>query len=492
MNSNSLNKKIGVATKWSVVTEIAAKFISPISNMILARFLTPEAFGVVATATMITSFADIFTDAGFQKYLIQHEFKDKEEQYDSTTVAFWTNFGISIFLWIMIIASRDWLAVLVGNPGLGMVIAVACFSLPLTSFSSIQMALFRRAFDFKTLFIVRIIAVCIPLIVTVPLAFFTRSYWSIIVGNISVNFINAVILTIKSEWKPRLYYSYKRLKQMFSFSFWTLVEQISIWLTSYIDTFIVGTLLTTHYLGIYKTSTTTVNQIIALITSAITPVLFSALSRVQDNDFEFKKIFFKFQRLVGIVVIPLGAGIYLYRNLITDIMLGKQWIEAAGFVGMWGMMSSISIIFSHFSSEAYRAKGRPKISLIIQVSHLIILIPTVYFSCQIGYEILYKARALVRIELILANMLMMWVLFKITPIMQVKNVIPEIISTGIMIICGMLLRDVLTGNVWKFITIVICITVYFGVLLLIPYHRKEIIELIKPYVMKLRGKLYRK
>ena len=89
MNSNNLNKKIGMAAKWSIATEIAAKLISPVSNMILARFLTPEAFGVVATVTMVTSFADMFTDAGFQKYLVQHEFKDKNDQYDSTTVAFW-------------------------------------------------------------------------------------------------------------------------------------------------------------------------------------------------------------------------------------------------------------------------------------------------------------------------------------------------------------------------------------------------------------------
>ena len=125
MNSNNLNKKIGMAAKWSIATEIAAKLISPVSNMILARFLTPEAFGVVATVTMVTSFADMFTDAGFQKYLVQHEFKDKNDQYDSTTVAFWTNLAISIFLWCVLILTRNGLARMVGNPTLGNVIAVA-------------------------------------------------------------------------------------------------------------------------------------------------------------------------------------------------------------------------------------------------------------------------------------------------------------------------------------------------------------------------------
>ena len=96
---SSDNSKIIGATKWSAITEIAAKLILPISNMVLARILTPDAFGVVATISMIVSFAEIFTDAGFQKYLIQHEFEDDTDREQSTTVAFWGNFILSIILW---------------------------------------------------------------------------------------------------------------------------------------------------------------------------------------------------------------------------------------------------------------------------------------------------------------------------------------------------------------------------------------------------------
>ena len=61
------NSKIAKATRWSAVTEVAAKLVAPVASMILARVLTPEAFGIVATLTMIITFAEIFTDAGFQK-----------------------------------------------------------------------------------------------------------------------------------------------------------------------------------------------------------------------------------------------------------------------------------------------------------------------------------------------------------------------------------------------------------------------------------------
>ena len=208
----NLNDKILGATKWSAITEIIAKLIVPITNMILARILAPEAFGIIATITMIISFVDMFTDAGFQKILIQYEFKSKEDLNLFANVAFWTNLIISIVLWSLIIIFSDRIAYMVGNNGLGNVIAIACIQLPLTSFSSIQMSIYRRNFDFKTLFAVRIVSILIPFFITIPLAFLGFSYWSLILGNIASHLFNAIILTLKSTWKPRLVYkfSFKR------------------------------------------------------------------------------------------------------------------------------------------------------------------------------------------------------------------------------------------------------------------------------------------
>ena len=143
---SKLNQNVINATMWSSLTEISSKLIAPITTMVLARLLTPEAFGVVATVTMIISFTQLFSDAGFQRYLIQYEFKNDDEKYKTTNVAFLSNIVLSILLWIIIIFFKDSLAVVVGNPGLGNVIAIACVSIPIAAFSSIQMALYKRSF----------------------------------------------------------------------------------------------------------------------------------------------------------------------------------------------------------------------------------------------------------------------------------------------------------------------------------------------------------
>ena len=481
--SNFIDKVLN-ATKWAAFTEIAAKLVSPITSMILARILAPEAFGVVATVTMIVSFADMFTDAGFQKYLVQHAFKDEEEKFKNANVAFWTNLGLSVFLWFIIIIFQEKIAILVGNPGLGNVVAIASVQLLLTSFSSIQMALYRRDFDFKTLFLVRMISVVIPFTVTLPLAFLGLSYWALIIGTITMQLSNAIILTLKSKWKPKLFYSVEILKKMLSFSIWSLIEAISIWLTTWADTFIIGNALNRHYLGLYKTSTSMVNTLMALITGSTTPVLFSTLSRLQDDEVKFNNMFLKFQRLISIIVFPLGVGIYLYSDLATQILLGSQWSEASGVIGIWALTSSVMIVFGNYCSELYRAKGSPKLSFIAQLLHLIVLVPACIISSKYGFWSLVYTRSLIRLQFVMVHLIIMKFVIKFSISKIFKSVFPTAFSAVAMGVFGYLLQQINEGLIWSLFSIVLCALLYFGILFTFPNMRKEVIGLVKKVLSK--------
>lgn len=250
MNSNTsvIQKSMG----WSLFSEIAAKFVTPVTNMLLARILNPNAFGVLAICNMLVSFVDIITDAGFGKYLVQHDFNDDQEKHAYADVAFWSNLTISVALFLLIILNRTKIAGLLGNTEYSTVISVASIQLVFTSLSSIQTGLFRRQFDFKKLFITRLAVAITPLVVAVPLALAMRSYWALIIGNLAGAFVSSMVLTVMSSWKPHLFYSFSILKEMFSFSFWSLLEGLANWTIFWVDTFMVTNAYSEYYTGIYK------------------------------------------------------------------------------------------------------------------------------------------------------------------------------------------------------------------------------------------------
>lgn len=473
----NLNSKIKNATQWSALTEILAKLVSPVTNMALARILVPEAFGVVATLTMVISFAELFTDAGFQKYLVQHEFSDHTDYELSTNVAFWTNLILSLLIWIGIILFAGPIAKLAGVPGFEVPIIVISMEIPMLAFSSIQMARYRRAFDYKTLFSARMATALVPLVITVPLALVLRSYWALVFGTLARDVLNAVILTLRSDWKPMFRYSYQKLKEMLSFSIWTVVENISIWLTNYIGTFIVGISLSSYYLGLYKTTMSTVNSLMGIISGATMSVLFSALSRCQKDERVFQETFFRFQRLTALLVFPLGFGVFVYRKLAVRIVLGSQWSACEDFFGLWALTSAVTIVLSFYDSEVFRSKGRPKLSVLSQCLHLMAIVPVLIWGMDKGFETLTTARGLVRLQGVLVSMGIMHFAMKIPANKILNNIWCPLFAAAIMAVIGSILRTIMDHILWELVSIVLCALIYGAVLWMIPAGRVLLTEI---------------
>ncbi len=491
MKQDRLNGNLTKATKWSGLTEIGVKLIAPITNSVLARLLVPEAFGVVTTLTMVVSFAEIFTDAGFQKYLVQHEFADEDDLNHSTNVAFWTNLVFSLLLWGIISMFAEPIATLAGSPGCGKAVIAMSLQIPVLAFSSIQMARYRRDMDFKGLFVARMTTAFVPLVITVPLALVFKSYWALVVGTLAKDAFNALILTLRSRWKPRFVYSFRKLKDMLSFSVWTIVENITVWLTNYVGTFVVGFALSNYYLGLYKTTINTVNGCMNVIAAASTQVLFSALSRYQDDEAGFQRIFFKFQRMLSLLLFPLGAGIFMYRQLATDILLGSQWTETTMFLGLWSLTSALSIVFSNINSEVFRSKGKPRLSVLGQCLHLVVLIPVLWLHKDMGFATIALVRSLLRLQMVLVMMLIAHFALGIKIWKVIKNVYPAFAAAIIMAIAGYFLQKVSPLLIWQIASVAICAVVYFLCLMILPGGRRQLMEV--PVVNRiLSGKKLRK
>lgn len=471
--------KVANATKWSVLAEVTAKIATPIVNIILARLLTPDAYGVVASITIITSFADIFTDAGFQKYVIQHEYSSNAELDDNSNVAFTSNFTLSVFIYILIFLFKNKLAVAVGNPDAANGLAVAALSVLCTSFSSIVIARFRRDLEFKPLFVVRLSSALVPLFVTVPLAIILRSYWAIVLGTFIQQLFIAIAVTVLSKYKPKFYFSQDIFFKMASFSAWNLCESLSIWFAGQANIFIVARVLTSYYLGLYRTGMTTINSYMALFTSAITPVLFSSLSRCQSDNKQFESLFNRFQRLLSIIVIPMGFGVWMYRKLAVQILLGSTWVEVTDFMGLWALMSALTIVLSNMACEVYRSKGEPKVSFALQVFYLLYYIPVIYFSAQKGFDFLCIASCLVRLPPIIFDLMTLQIRYKFKLRQIMHNILYPILASVLMCLLASVLQKMRASIVWDFISIGICIFFYGMIILLNKTYRKEICSLLK-------------
>lgn len=475
----SLGARAANAAKWSIATQVIAKLIAPVTTMLLARILTPEAFGIVATANMVTSLADMITDAGFQRFLVQHDFNNDDELSLSACVAFWTNLLVSITFVLLIAVFRDQLAALTGNPDMGMLLVAASFSLPLTSLVSVQTALYQRKLDFRTLFTSKVSSSLIILAVSVPLAFAGFSFWAMVIGTISSNLFLAVWLTAASEWKPQLRYSFAALKEMLSFGIWILTESFAVWLNSWSGVFIIGIMLSATEVGYYKTTTAMCNSILTVITAAVLPVAYSSLAKVKNESTRFEAVFLKMQGYLALCLVPLAAGMFVYRDLCVTILFGDQWGVVAPLFGRWMLMSCFVVVFGYMCSEAYRAMGKPQYSVVVQALYLIPYLPSLYFAALGGFECLSIVMPFVRLFLLAINLTVMKLTIGISPLKMLMNIKWTYLQTILAFIPGAVLAALVPGMPATIAGVALTIVLYAALIWFTPSTRQEVLELLE-------------
>lgn len=481
-----MDTKVVAAAKWSLITEVLAKLITPVTNIILAHILAPTAFGILATIMMVISFAEMLADAGFQKFLVQYEFESEDEKQKNVSVAFISNIVLAIVLCLVIIIWRDELAILVGNEGLGFPLAVMGAMLPLGAFSSIQMAMYRRSFNFKFLLSIRMITIITPLFISIPMALAGFDYWSLIAGLLAAHLFTAIALCVRQEKLISIYFSSTVFRKMFSFSAWSLAEAFSIWLTAWVDTFIISHFLDAYYLGLYKMPTAIVTTVMAIATSSMAPVLFSALSRHQHNQVEFEKTFLTFQRYMALFLVPLGVGMFVYQDFIVEILLGPQWKLAGIVLGSWALSSSLVTAISYLISEAFRAKGMPNISFLAQMAHLFVLIPVIYVCVQYDFTTFVYARSIVRVQMIAVLLYLLAIYVGMNAWLVIRNIKSYIIASAVVGTGSYVLLHLHNSMIWTIFCICISLILYLVVLYLFPTERIILTKIWESVLLRLK------
>lgn len=484
---NALNEKVRVATKWTFFAELFAKIISPVTGMILARLLTPEAFGVMASVMVVTSFAEIFADAGFQKYFVQHEFYNEEEKRRCFGTALTTSCIVAGLIWLLIICFARDIAILLGTAEVEDGIKVAGFALILTSYNGMQSAVFKRSFQFKLLFKLRMITLVVPLLVTIPLAYVGLGFWALIWGMIVQQGITCLVQSYYTDMPVLGSIDVHRLREMLSFTLWTLFESITIWFSTYGGMFLVGILLSSYYLGLYRGVLTITGAALGVITGAIVPVLFTALSRLQNNMVKFRSVFYGVQSRAALFLMPIGVLLMVFADVAVSILLGEKWHDGDFLFGVWSLTATFSILINSLASEAIRAKGMPRLSAFSQVLHFPVMWGALWYGAQLGFDAMAFGMCASSLWLDAVKLVMLRQVLGFSVRKMADNISNAALPAVVAGVLAWQLRQVLTS--YGIVAVIIALVVFVVCYLLLLVLRKKNRRLVMISVAYLREKV---
>ena len=127
---------MGKALFWKLMERFGVQGIQFVLQVVLARLLDPEHYGVLSIMVIFTSLANVFVQNGFNTALIQN--KDvTEEDYSSV---FWVTLLLAALFYGIIFAAAPWIAGFYSMPDLILPLRVLALMLFPGALTSIQRA----------------------------------------------------------------------------------------------------------------------------------------------------------------------------------------------------------------------------------------------------------------------------------------------------------------------------------------------------------------
>jgi O-antigen/teichoic acid export membrane protein len=344
--------------RWNAAGRGAQRAIRFLVSLVLARLLAPADFGLMAVATTVLNFMDLFRDFGTGQAIIQK----REVSQQLLSSLFVMNLANGIGAAVLLVATAPWVAWLFSTPEATGILRVMGIGFGIYSWSVTQRAILLRRLDFRRVAISDGIGALTNAVVAIALAYAGFGVWALAIGYVASSATGTISLWVLAHWRPSLHFARADLREVRSFSInlvgFNLVQN----LFYNADTILISNLLGPAALGLWSMGRRLVVFPVQTLGSILSGVLVPALSRVQDDEPRFQRDYLRAVSGLAMVGFPISIGIGIVAEPLVGTLLGAKW---AGAVPIVALLAPTVLMHSTTANigAIYRAKGRTDLLL---------------------------------------------------------------------------------------------------------------------------------
>lgn len=214
MADQSLKQKTIGALLWNLLDRLGQQVLLFIVGILVANILSVEDFALVGMLAVFSAIAGIVLESGFSSALIQ---KQTVTELDFSSV-FWFNTGMSLLLYLLLVASSPLIARFFDQPRLTELAAVIFLALPINSLTIIQTTILNKEIRFKVLTKVNLLSMTISGTASLLMALNGFGVWTLALQPVVLAGARATLLWMHSSWRPTRAFSFAAIKDLFSYA----------------------------------------------------------------------------------------------------------------------------------------------------------------------------------------------------------------------------------------------------------------------------------
>lgn len=415
---------------WKAGEKSIVQITRLILEIILARLLMPNDFGVFAIILTFIALSNIIIEGGLGSSLIQ--IKTIEESDASTVLYILLSVSVVIYILIFLIAPH--IGEFYKIDRFALYIRVLAISLFPSAYNSVQNSLATRDFQFKIIFKVNAITILISGAVAIVLAYLSFGVWALIIQYFIQITFSCVLMNIYLKWRPQKLFSFERGKALISFGWKLALSNLLNRGYSEVYNLIIGKAFNTTILGYYSRGKMLPGALENGLTSVLTSVLFPVFAQKQDEITVIKNNCRLAIRILTFIIAPVFCGIAATSMVIVEILLTHKWISAAPIMEVL----SFGFIFasiSNINTTTINGLGRSDIVLKLEIIKRIVGVGILLATINFGIICVAMGLSLSYIVNMFLNCYANRKLIQLSFVELFKDITPSIVSSLIMYIC---------------------------------------------------------
>lgn len=358
----SSSKQITGGLFWKLMERFGVQASQFVLQIVLARILDPEHYGVLSMMVIFTTLANVFIQRGFNTALIQN--KDvTEEDYSSV---FWVTIIIAVFIYAALFISAPFIASFYEMPDLTRPFRALCLVLFPGALNSIQLAKISRKMDFKKVFRSNVAAILISGAVGIFLAFQGAGLWALVAQNFLNIAVACVVMWFTVKWRPKLICNIARIKVLFSYGWKLLVSGLLDTLYQDLRSLVIGKKYNSGALGFYNRGKQFPQFIINAVNASVQSVMLPAMSAEQENTNKIKSMMRTSIGISSFIIFPLMAGLAAVSTPLVRILLTEKWLPCVPYMQIYCFTLAFYPVHS-CNLQAINAMGRSDIFLKLEI-----------------------------------------------------------------------------------------------------------------------------
>lgn len=379
MPDQSLKSKVAKGSIWILLEKMSSQAVQFVVGMILARLLTPNDYGTVALYAIFFAVANVLVDGGFGGALIQ---KKDADDLDFNSV-FYLNLFMSALAYAALFFGAPWIARFYKLPELTAIVRVAALSFFFNAVNAIQNAELTKKMLFHLSFRISLISTFSSAISGVTLAFMGYGVWALVWSSLVSGFVGVVARWLIIAWRPRLVFSFSRLKPLFSYGWKMAVSNLLDSFFRNLNGLIIGRLYSRVDLAYVNKGRALPNLAMNEVNATIGRVSFPALVQMQGDKRRLREAMRRMMRCSTFLVFPLMVGVASCAKSVLRLLYGTQWLPSAPYM-MLCCFSYALMPFHTINLRGILALGRSDIFLKLEIIKKVLLLAVVIGASRLG------------------------------------------------------------------------------------------------------------